>query len=264
MENHQSIEFDTRPEQQPILSSFREPNVLGPQPFKEGNQTMSEPIDVIQAILNRKSVRYFKPYTMPQEDVQLLLECARFAPSGGNRQPWEFLVVDNPEDIAAIYDFGWTVYGGGTNVCRFGEASLLVFFLGSAQVFLAAENLALAAYGLGYGSCMIGAFDQEKTRALLGIPQEKRVSLFVVVGVADEERSNEARFTSTGELVSAALPQPPEARKSLDEIAPSRPVWNPFCRRRAGKDAPANCGRVQELDHGLKARTEEGMPGWRT
>ena len=44
-------------------------------------------MDVIEAILNRKSIRYFKPYTIPQEDVMLLLECARWAPSGGNRQP---------------------------------------------------------------------------------------------------------------------------------------------------------------------------------
>ena len=108
-------------------------------------------MDVIEAILNRKSIRYFEPYTIPEEEVKLLLECTRFAPSGGNGQPWEFVVVDDRDDISQIYDFGWTAYGGGSNICRFGDASLLVFFLGSAQCYLAAENLALAAYGLGYG-----------------------------------------------------------------------------------------------------------------
>lgn len=175
-------------------------------------------MDMTQAILNRKSIRHFKPYTIPQKDVKLLLECARWAPSGGNSQPWEFLVVDDREDISQIYDYGWTVYGGGSNVCRFGEASLLVFFLGSAQCFLAAENLALAAYGFGYGSCMIGAFDQDKTKALLGIPKKKRIQLFVVVGVADEERSNETRFTGTGKSLAEVLPCPPEARKSLEDL----------------------------------------------
>ena len=175
-------------------------------------------MDVIEAILNRKSIRYFRPCTIPEEDVKLLLECSRFAPSGGNRQPWEFLVVDDREDIERIYDYGWKVYGGGTNVCRFGEASLLVFFLGSAQCLLAAENLALAAYGLGYGSCMIGGFDQRKTKALLGIPKLKRVRLFVAVGVADEERSNKALFTSTGEPLAEVLPHPPEARKPMEDL----------------------------------------------
>jgi len=192
-------------------------------------------MDVIEAILNRKSIRYFKPYAIPEEEVKLLLECARWAPSGGNRQPWEFLVVDDREDISQIYDYGWTVYGGGTNVCRFGEASLLVFFLGSAQCFLAAENLALAAYGLGYGSCMIGGFDQEKTRALLGIPKSKQIQLFVAVGVADEERSNQARFTGTGEPLAEVLPYPPEARKSLEDLVHHGRYGTPFVELEPGR-----------------------------
>jgi nitroreductase len=175
-------------------------------------------MDVIEAILNRKSIRYFEPYTIPEEEVKLLLECTRFAPSGGNGQPWEFLVVDDRVDISQIYDFGWTAYGGGSNICRFGEASLLVFFLGSAQCYLAAENLALAAYGLGYGTCMIGGFDRKKTKALLGIPEKKSIQLFVAVGVADEERSNKARFTATDKPPAEVLPYPPEARKPLEDL----------------------------------------------
>ena len=185
-------------------------------------------MDVIEAILNRKSIRDFKPYTIPEEEVQLLLECTRFAPSGGNRQPWEFLVVDDPKDIQQIYDYGWTVYGGGFNVCRFGNASLLVFFLGGTQCYLAAENLTLAAYGLGYGSCMIGAFHQEKTRALLDIPEEKKIQLFVTVGVADEERSNAAVFTAQDKPLVEVLPYPPEARKPLKEIVHHGRYGTPF------------------------------------
>ena len=191
-------------------------------------------MDVIEAILNRKSIRYFKPYTIPQEEVKLLLECARWAPSGGNGQPWEFLVVDDREEIAQIYDYGWAAYGGGTNVCRFGDASLLVFFLGSAQCYLAAQNLALAAYGLGYGSCMIGAI-HEKARGLLSIPEEKPIRLFVAVGVADEERSNEAVFTSTGERLADVLPYPPESRKSQADLVHHGRYGTPFVALEPGR-----------------------------
>ena len=175
-------------------------------------------MDVIEAILNRKSIRYFKPYTIPEHEVKVLLECARFAPSGGNRQPWEFLMVDDREDIRQIYDFGWKVYGGGFNVCRFGDASLLVLFLGGSQCYLAAENLSLAAYGLGYGSCMIGGFDQKKTKTLLGIPKKKKIQLCVAVGIADEERSNAAVFTTGEKPLVEVLPYPPEARKPVEEL----------------------------------------------
>jgi len=192
-------------------------------------------MDVIEAILNRKSIRYFKPHTISEEEMKLLLECTRFAPSGGNEQPWEFLVVDEQEDMEQIYDYGWTSYGGGTNVCRFGEASLLILFLGSAQCFLAAENLALATYGLGYGCCMIGGSNRKKTKALLGIPEEKRIQLIVAVGVADEERSNEARFTATGKHLTEELPYAPEARKSLEDVVHHGRYGTPFVELEPGR-----------------------------
>lgn len=192
-------------------------------------------MDVIEAILNRKSIRYFKTFTIPEEEVKVLLECTRYAPSGGNGQPWEFLVVDDPEEIAQIYDYGWTAYGGGTNICRFGEASLLVFFLGGAQCFLAAQNLALAAYGLGYGTCMIGGFDRAKTKALLDIPEKQSIQLFVAVGVADEERSNTARFTATDKPPAEVLPYPPEARKRLQDIVHHGKYGTPYAELEPGR-----------------------------
>ena len=202
-------------------------------------------MDVMEAILNRKSIRYFEPYTIPQEEVTLLLECTRWAPSGGNRQPWEFLVVDDGEDIARIYDYGWTAYGGGFNVCRFKEASLLVFFLGSIQCFLAAQNLVLAAYGLGYGTCMIGGFDREKTSALLDIPKEKGIQLFVAVGMADEARSNEAHFTATGKPVAEMLPYPPEARKPLKNLVHHGRYGTRFVQLEEGRTRPEVVGKFK-------------------
>ena len=192
-------------------------------------------MDVIEAILNRKSIRYFKPHAIPQEEVKLLLECTRFAPSGVNRQPWEFLVVDNREDIEEIYSYGWTDNEGGSNVCRFGKASLLVFFLGNAQCYLAAENLCLAAYGLGYGSCLIGAVHRGKAAALLGIPEGKRIQVMVAVGVADEERSNGARFADTGKLLAEWLPYPPETRRPLGDLVHRGRYGTPFVELEPGR-----------------------------
>ena len=209
-------------------------------------------MDVIEAILNRKSIRYFLPATIPQDELALMLECARFAPSGGNRQPWEFLVVDDPADIRQIYDFGWTAYGGGTNVCRFGDAAALVFFLGGAQCYLAAENLTLAAYGLGYGSCMIGGMDRERTRTLLGIPEKIRIRLFVAVGVADEERSNAAAFTAGGKPVAELLPYPPEGRKPLDELVHRGRFGLPYTELGGGRTREKVVGGFRDRQTGAR------------
>jgi nitroreductase len=50
-------------------------------------------MDVCEAIGKRRSIRKFKPDSIPEEKIRLLLESARLAPSGTNTQPWRFIVV---------------------------------------------------------------------------------------------------------------------------------------------------------------------------
>ena len=50
-------------------------------------------MDVYEAIRERRSVRSYKPDPIPEEVLNRLLEAMRLAPSGGNRQPWQFIVV---------------------------------------------------------------------------------------------------------------------------------------------------------------------------
>ncbi len=50
-------------------------------------------MDVSEAINKRRSIRKFKPDTIPEEKIRQLLESARLAPSGTNTQPWRFIVV---------------------------------------------------------------------------------------------------------------------------------------------------------------------------
>jgi len=50
-------------------------------------------MDVSDAIRKRRSIRKFKPDSIPEEKIRLLLESARLAPSGTNTQPWRFIVV---------------------------------------------------------------------------------------------------------------------------------------------------------------------------
>ncbi len=65
----------------------------------------------------RRTIRKFKPDPIPDEDVTKILEAAHFAMSGANSQPWEFIVVKDPERRKAIaeaylkYDFNrvWNI-----------------------------------------------------------------------------------------------------------------------------------------------------------
>jgi nitroreductase len=53
--------------------------------------------DLMELFKNRRSIRKFKGDPIPDEDVDRIIEAARFAPSGFNTQPWEFVVIKNKE-----------------------------------------------------------------------------------------------------------------------------------------------------------------------
>ena len=55
-------------------------------------------LNVQEAIARRRSIRSFRPDPVPKGLIEELLEAARLAPSGGNRQPWRFLVVTDAEE----------------------------------------------------------------------------------------------------------------------------------------------------------------------
>ena len=54
-------------------------------------------MNVKEAILTRRSVRKYKPEPVKEEDLKVILEAARQAPSAGNKQPWEFIIVKDQE-----------------------------------------------------------------------------------------------------------------------------------------------------------------------
>ena len=52
-------------------------------------------MDTLQAILERRAVRQYRPDPIPAADLQQLLEAIRQAPSASNRQPWHFILFPN-------------------------------------------------------------------------------------------------------------------------------------------------------------------------
>ncbi len=59
------------------------------------------------AIRQRRSIRKFLDKPVPREMIDEILEAARLAPSGGNRQPWRFIVVTDPEERAKLRHICW-------------------------------------------------------------------------------------------------------------------------------------------------------------
>lgn len=59
---------------------------------------------LMNVIKTRMSVRRFKPDPVPDEHIERIIEAGRWAMSGANSQPWEFVVVRDPETKQKLYD----------------------------------------------------------------------------------------------------------------------------------------------------------------
>jgi nitroreductase len=141
-------------------------------------------------VLNKRySVREYLQKPVEQEKLERVLEAARVAPSGSNRQPWKFVVVRDElirrQMVEACCDQKFI-----------GEAPVVIAGVGlmpdrvmrcdvpgdPVDLAIALEHIALAAANEGLGACWIGAFHQDKVRAVLGIPPTCKVIEVMTLG----------------------------------------------------------------------------------
>jgi len=74
---------------------------------------VTETNDVIEAIRTARAIRRFSAEPVTDEELWTILEAAQSAPSGGNIQPWQFLVLTEPEAkaaVAAVYERAYDRY----------------------------------------------------------------------------------------------------------------------------------------------------------
>lgn len=167
-------------------------------------------MDVFEAIRGRRSIRAFKSVDVSEEIVNKLIEAACLAPSAGNIQPWEFVVVRNREVKRRLVEaaLGQSFIEDAPVVivvCANEERSSMGYGIRGKTLYCiqdtaaAIQNLHLAAYALGLGTCWVGAFREEEVREALKIPRGIRPVAIIPVGYPAEH------------------PQPPK-RKPLQQV----------------------------------------------
>lgn len=152
---------------------------------------------MFETITGRRSIRAFKSDDVSQEMIMKLVEAAKWAPSAGNLQPWEFIVVRKSEVkkrlAEAAHDQAFieeapVVIVVCANEARssesYGERGERLYCIQDTAA--AIQNLLLAGYSLGLGTCWVGAFDEEKTKQILKIPCGIRLMAIIPVGYPAE------------------------------------------------------------------------------
>lgn len=159
-------------------------------------------MDILKAIMTRRSIRKYQDKTVSEDQLQSILKAAMMAPSAGNAQPWQFVVVKDQQTQSKIKDIN--PYAAmaekaplGILVC--GDLRLEKFAGYWVQDCSAAvQNILLAAHGVGLGAVWTGIHPIEERedgfKKLFNLPQEVIPLAYVVIGHPDQNLKIADRF----------------------------------------------------------------------
>jgi nitroreductase len=156
----------------------------------------------IEHILDRRSIRRFTDQKIDQESIKTLLTASMYAPSAVNLQPWHFVVIDQWTMMERIMELH-------PHARMLRTASHAIVVCGDLQqqhddgywvvdCGAATENLLLAAFALGLGSCWVGIHPREARKTafskLLSLPSHIQAFALVALGYPEEKKPRPQRF----------------------------------------------------------------------
>lgn len=160
-------------------------------------------MDLMEGLLTRRSIRkYDTTRKIDKDTIKEIIKAAQHAPTAHNKQPWEFLVVDDKEILAHLRHLQrWTSFAKDADcvifVCGDMDKSFSRSKEGESWSFIdvdcaiATENLMLAAHAKGVGTCYCGAAPMQKVvddlKEYLQLPDNIRPFAIVTMGYPGEE-----------------------------------------------------------------------------
>jgi len=151
--------------------------------------------ETLETMWKRRSIRKYKPDPVPEKDLNLILEAARRAPTGANRQKWQMIVVTDPDRRKRTAE-------ACNRQMWMADAGVILFMVtepreGSVNGTIVLDHAILAATSLGYGTCWIGAYEAGKVKEVLGIPEDYGIICLTPVGVPGEQPAPRPRKSPT-------------------------------------------------------------------
>lgn len=156
---------------------------------------MTELMDVIK---ERRSIRKYQDKEVSEEQLNRIFDSVRWAPSWANTQCWEIIIVKEPavkEQLQGLLvknpaskamtqapvvlvvcaKLESSGYYKGQVTTKFGD-----WFMFDSGI--ATQNICLTAYNLGLGTVIVGLFDHNKAKEILGVPDEYEVVSMIPLG----------------------------------------------------------------------------------
>lgn len=158
-------------------------------------------VSLVDVVISRRSIRRYEQKEIPKDVLDKILDAGRQAPSAANKQPWHFIVVTDPEIKKELSKGMFNRFIKDTSVTIVGCAhkDLIAGKWSIISTTIALQNMVIAAWAMGIGSCWIGDFNEENVKKLLNIPKSWNIVALISLGYPAEK------------------PQP-RKKKSIEEI----------------------------------------------
>jgi len=159
-------------------------------------------MDALEAILSRRSIRRYTDQPVSGEQVEELLKAGMSAPSAGNQQPWQFIVITDRKLLAEIPRFH-----PYASMLPHAKVAILVCGDLQAESFkgywvqdcsAATENILIAAHARGLGAVWLGIYPREERvkalQKLLNLPEHIVPLSLISIGYPAEKKPPADRF----------------------------------------------------------------------
>lgn len=153
------------------------------------------PID--EMFLNRWSPRAFQEKEVDEDTLMTVLEAAKWAPSGANKQPWRFILANTEEDLETFHSF---IMEGNLVWAKKAPAYVLIISDSNESVSHAFDAgtawgyLALQAMKSGLITHAMGGIHKDQARELLDIPDHFDIHALIAIGYQDDVSVLEERY----------------------------------------------------------------------
>ncbi len=153
-------------------------------------------MDILTVIQNRRSIRHFTSDPLDEKTLKdLVLKAGIWAPSGGNSQSWRFIIITDQKILNKIKLVSPGILGspqGIIVICqdlndvleKGGELGTKTLSL--MDTAMAAQNIMLAAYTIGLGSCPVASFHSKAVQKIIELPNHIYPQLLISLGIPGE------------------------------------------------------------------------------
>ena len=137
-------------------------------------------MDTLELLKSRRSIRKYKSTPVEEEKIQKCLEAAQWAPSASNKQPWEFMIVTNPEfrkKMAAVHPYAKFIAESPVVFIPLTDPRIHADYHQS-DTALATIQFMIMAHSLGLGTCWAGVINKSQ---IINFKSQIRTVSYVLV-----------------------------------------------------------------------------------